>query len=75
MAKALLPKFQELNLKFINCKKCNESQLERCYFECKCQTFAKTHIIGTKEFMPWHVNQLKENLKKENPRQKKMPKN
>ena len=68
MTKTLLSKFCELNLKFINYEKHNASQLERYYFECKCQMFIKTHIIRAKEFMPQHINELKEDLMKRNPR-------
>ena len=75
MAKDSLPKFWELNPKFIDYNKYDNTQLERYYFKHKHRMFMKAHNIGRKTFIPMHSNQLKKDLKKEKSQLQKLPKN
>ena len=72
MAKATFNYFCKLNLNFIECNECTMPQLIRYYWELKHTMFMKVHEEGTSKFITMRANQLREDLKKDNPKHNKL---
>ena len=75
MAKATIDEFRSLNPKLIEHDKHNKVEQVKDLWEFMHALFMKMHKIATSKFVEWHVDQLKEDLKKENPKIKKFPNN
>ena len=75
MAKATIDEFCRLNPNLIDYNKYNKMEQVKYSWEFMHALFMKTHKIASSKFITWHVDQFKDDLKKENPKRKKLPNN